>query len=67
MTTKLWFVTNGVQLIGVFKTKDEAEQKLSRYSDDPDFDYYSAYSLSYDELEDSPEEFDLAQDEGFID
>ncbi|MDC7235663.1 MAG: hypothetical protein PQJ58_20740 [Spirochaetales bacterium] len=66
MSSKLWFVTNGAQLIAVFDSKDSAEQEMRKYEDDPDYGYYEFYDLNISELEDYPEEFDIAQDQGFI-
>ncbi len=67
MSSKLWFVTNGVQLIHVFEKRSLAEQELKKYQDDPDYGYYDCYGLDIDDLEDYPEEYDIALDEGFLD
>lgn len=66
MTSKLWFITDGVQVISVFLEKDSAEADLNRYRDDPDFDYYYQYSVMVNELDDYPDEYDLAQSKGLI-
>ncbi|MDC7228446.1 MAG: hypothetical protein PQJ61_16920 [Spirochaetales bacterium] len=67
MASKLWFVTDGVRLIGVFEDKESAKEKVEMYQDDPDYDYFCYYSISYDDLEDYPEEFDFAMKKGFLD
>jgi hypothetical protein len=67
MSIKLWFITNGVQVLSVFEEKETAETELNKYVDDPDFDYYSHYSISLKEIEDYPEEYDLAYSNGLID
>ncbi len=66
MSSKLWFVTNGAQLIGVFNNRDSAEREMKKYQDDPDYPYYDFYDLSIDELDDYPEEYDIALDEGYV-
>ena len=67
MSSKLWFVTNGAQLIAVFNNRDKAEREMMKYQDDPDFAYYDFYGLTIDELDDYPEEYDIALDEGYVD
>ncbi|MDC7219252.1 MAG: hypothetical protein PQJ59_04885 [Spirochaetales bacterium] len=67
MSDKLWFVTNGVSPTAVFIEKARAEEELNRFTDDPDFEYYSCYSLRIAELDDYPEEYDLALERGVID
>ena len=67
MSSKLWFVTNGIQLIRVFEKRTMAEQEMKKYQDDPDYSYYDYYGLDIDDLEDYPEEYDIALDEGFLD
>ena len=66
MGMKLWFVTNGVQTIAVFDNRSDAEREVEKYQDDPDYRYYDFYDLNVDDLEDYPEEYDMALDEGFI-
>ena len=66
MGYKLWFVTNGVQLISVFDERDRAEREMSKYQDDPDFHYYDFYGIDIKDLDDYPEEYDIALVEGFI-
>ena len=66
MARKLWFVTDGVSLIDVFQRRDDAEKEYLKYQDDPDFSYYDYYGVEIDELEDYPQEYDLALEEGFI-
>jgi hypothetical protein len=66
VSEKLWFVTNGVSPTAVFNEKARAEEELNRFIDDPDFDYYSCYSLRIVELDDYPEEYDLAFDKGIL-
>lgn len=66
MTEKLWFVSNGVYPIAVFFEKGSADEELGRFRDDPDFDYYSCYSVRIDDLDDYPDEFDLALNQGLV-
>ena len=66
MASKLWFVTDGVSLVDVFTREIEAEKEYLKFQDDPDFSYYEYYGLAIDELEDYPEEYDLALEQGYI-
>ncbi len=66
MARKLWFVTDGVSLVDVFIRKNDAEREYLKFQDDPDFAYYEYYGLDVDELEDYPQEYDLALEEGYI-
>ena len=66
MARKLWFVTDGVSLVDVFLRESEAESEYMKFQDDPDFTYYEYYGIVIDELEDYPEEYDLALDQGLI-
>jgi hypothetical protein len=66
MSRRLWFLTDGVKLISVFEKEKDAEKEYLKYEDDPDFAYYEYYAIDIDELDDYPEESDLALDEGFI-
>ncbi|MDC7126366.1 MAG: hypothetical protein PQJ46_12415 [Spirochaetales bacterium] len=66
MGKTLWFLTNGVSLVDVFTRKTDAESEYMKFQDDPDFDYYEYYSLDIDELEDYPEEYDLALEQGYL-
>ena len=67
MGSKLWFVTNGAQLLAVFNNRENAEREMKKYQDDPDYGYYEYYDLNIDDLEDYPDEYDIALDEGYID
>lgn len=64
---KLWFLTDGVKLKGVFASRKEVERAYQRYEDDPDFAYYDYYEVNVNDLVDYPDEYELAMDEGFID
>lgn len=66
MQGKLWFVTDGVSPVGVFTNGKEAERKFQLYQDDPDFGYYDYYAIEISELEDYPEEYDLASAKGLV-
>ncbi len=66
MKDKLWFVTDGVSPIGCFLSKAAANNYMKLYSDDDDYQYYEVYDIFVDDLEDYPDEYDLALDEGFI-
>ena len=67
MGTALWFVTDGADVLSVFDNRRDAERDLSRYQDDPDFDYYECYSIEADDLVDYPDEYEIALDRGLID
>jgi len=62
----LWFLTDGVRILAVYSEEREAQQELEKYEDDPDYQYYQIYELDIDELEDYPDEYDLAMNEGFL-
>lgn len=66
MRSQLWFVTDGVKVFSVFDNRKDAEHELDRYQDDPDYKYYEIYAIDVDDLEDYPDEFDLALEEGFL-
>lgn len=66
MHSQLWYLTNGVNILSVFTDQKSAEQEMSKYSDDPDYNYYDYYGLDIDELEDYPDEYDIALSEGFL-
>lgn len=66
MSGKLWFVTDGVNLIGVFKDREKAEKEKERYQDDPDYDYFDHYGIETRFLEDYPEEYDYALQKGLL-
>ncbi|MBI9104365.1 MAG: hypothetical protein JEY99_18255 [Spirochaetales bacterium] len=66
MSNKLWFVTDGVGLIQVCNDLQIAESVLSKYQDDPDFEYYSYYSINLNKIADYPQEFDMAREEGLL-
>ena len=66
MNSKLWFVTNGVQLLAVFDHQEKAEQEMRKYQDDPDYGYYEYYGLYLADLDNYPDEYDIAYEEGFI-
>ena len=67
MASCLWFVTDGVGIIDVFKDESSAEEKVEMYQDDPDYEYYGFYSIKFSEIKDYPEEYDFAHDRGFLD
>ncbi len=66
MAAGLWFLTDGVKAISVFENRRAAEGELKKYEDDQDYQYFSIYSVNVDDLEDYPDEFDMALDEGLI-
>ena len=66
MQSELWFLTDGARVLSVFENRQEAEHNMDRYSDDPDYSYYEVYSIEIDDLEDFPDEYDLALGEGFL-
>ncbi len=66
MHSSLWFITDGVKVLSVFDNRKDAERELGKYEDDPDFQYYENYSIEIDDLEDYPDEYEMALDEGFI-
>lgn len=66
MKEQLWYVTDGVRLIGVYESKKEAMADYREYEDEDDFEYYDIYGIDVDEIEEYPNEYDLALDEGLI-
>ncbi len=66
MQSQLWFVTDGVKVFSVFDSRKDAERELDRFQDDPDYEYYEIYNIDVDDLEDYPDEYDLALEEGFL-
>ena len=66
MKNRLWFLTNGITPISVHKSETEAEEELHIYREDDDFEFFKIYSLWFDDLEDYPDEYDLADEYGFI-
>ncbi len=66
MRNELWFVTNGISLIYVHPKENEAEKEYNKYLNDPDFEYFDYYCIDIDDLEDYPDEYDLALEEGYI-
>ena len=64
---KLWFLTDGVKLKGVFASRKDVEREYQKYEDDPDFAYYDYYEVNVNDLVDYPDEYELAMDEGYID
>ncbi len=66
MRDTLWFVTDGVSLISVHESERDAERAYEQYQDDPDFEYYDFYAIDADELEDYPEEYDMALERGLV-
>lgn len=67
MSSKLWFLTDGSNLLGVFDSRHEAEREDQKYQDDPDYEYFETYSLEIDDLEDYPDEYEIAQEFGYLD
>lgn len=66
MKNKLWFVTDGIRTVGVFNDQKEAESEMQKYQDDPDYDYYDHYGVLVDDLDDYPDEYEIAMKHGFI-
>ena len=64
---RLWFLTDGVKLKGVYNSEKAVEREYKKYEDDPDFSYYDYYEVKLNDLDDYPDEYELAMDEGFID
>jgi len=65
MAKKLWFIKQDDSLVDVFSSKREA---LLEYESDQeeDNDAYELYALDIDDLEDYPEELELAEENGFV-
>jgi hypothetical protein len=61
-----WFVSNGIQVLDVLKTKSEAEEFLAKFQDDPDFEYYYLYSLFEKDLDDYPDEYEMLLEREFL-
>ena len=66
MKSILWFITNGIAPVSVHKSESDAEEELQIYEDDTDFDFFKIYSLRISDLEDYPDEYDLAEEYGFV-
>lgn len=66
MIKKLWFLTDGIKPIDVYESEKDAHKDYLKYEDDSDFQYYEYYELDVNELEDYPNEYDLALEEGYI-
>ncbi len=66
MLGKLWFVHDGVNIIGVYTSSSEARLDYERFRYDSDFDYYKIYTIDLDDLEDNPDEYDYALEQGVI-
>ena len=67
MNTKLWFVTDGIRVIGVFNDDQTAKKEKERFQDDSDYEYYDHYEIGTKDLEHYPDEYDLALQKGFLD
>ena len=66
MGSKLWFVADGTSPLGCFDAKIDAEEFREQFCDDEDYIFYELYSLLLDDLEDYPDEYDLAMEEGLV-
>ena len=66
MKEKLWFVTNGITALSVHNAERDAEVEHKRFQDDPDYEYYDLYEIDVDNLDEYPDEYDLAFNAGFI-
>ena len=55
------------KLKGVYSSEKAVEREYKKYEDDPDFSYYDYYEVKLNDLDDYPDEYELAMDEGFID
>lgn len=66
MKNRLWFVTDGIKVLSVFDDRKSAQIDKERYQDDPDYIYFDHYSIDLSELNDYPDEFDLAIQKGFV-
>ena len=64
---RLWFLTDGVKLKGVYTSRKEVEREYQRYENDPEFSYFDYYEVNVNDLVDYPDEYELAMDEGLID
>jgi hypothetical protein len=66
MASKLWFVTDGVDALGCFDVKIDAEEFKDQFCDDEDYNFYELYTILLDDLEDHPDEYELAMEEGLV-
>jgi hypothetical protein len=66
MAERLWFVSDGMDIIGVYNSRHDAELDYERFREDADFDYYKYYSIEINDLEDFPEEYDFALEQDAI-
>lgn len=63
---KLWFVNDGTNVLACFETKVEAEEYREQFSEEDDFYYYEVYGILVEDIEDYPDEFELAENEGLV-
>jgi hypothetical protein len=66
MKNRLWFVTNGVSLVNVHLSEKDAQAEYDSYAAEEDFEFYDVYSLLIDDLDDYPDEMDLAIEYGYL-
>jgi len=66
MGSRLWFVTDGVGVLGCFAAEIAAEEYMEQFCDDDDYNFYEYYSIRLNDLEDYPDEYELAAEEGLV-
>jgi hypothetical protein len=66
MGSSLWFVTDGITVLGCFETEIAAEEFMEQFCDDADYNFYDYYYIQLNDLEDYPDEYALAEDEGLV-
>ncbi len=66
MRVRIWFVANAEAALACFESKAEAVDYMDQFSEEDDFDDYEIYDIAVDDLEDYPDEYELAIEEGIL-
>lgn len=64
--SKLWFISKEDEVIGVFEDKEVALDELYYIKEDSPASSFKVYSLSFADLENYSDEYDLASSTGLI-
>lgn len=66
MTRKLWFIRCDDLPVRVFVSRAEARMEIADLEGGETEEEYELYSIDFDDLEDYPEELELAEENGFF-
>ena len=66
MSEKLWFIKEESDVIAVFNDRDIASEEMYYLKEDNPTGRFKIHGLSYSELDDYSEEYDLAISEGYL-